>query len=344
MMAASASRSITILGGGPVGLQIGLTLRQRDSRSNITIVTEDHPHQGSQPATAAWPAAAGYAQPFHAAEDPRMVAWWHETYSYLSAIGDERLVSPVSVDYFHREQHGYRPWWSNTLRCVELEAPSHANGCTAGFQWDSYVIDALAFHNYMNRQVRSAGIEIRSGHIANFADVDAVAANTRADVVVDALGISSGSVFGDEHFSGRIGHLMAWPNIPGDRKVSMIEEDTMYVISGPSRIVAGGTYDPCGPEPAELQAAFDQPLDPKVEERLWSALYALRPDLIAILADSPPTHIVGVRPFRSLGPRVEIERRDQLSIVHAGGLGGSGWSVFVGVANTAADLVHSELR
>lgn len=47
---------------------------------------------------------------------------------------------------------------------------------------------------------------------------------------------------------------------------------------------------------------------------------------------------VGLRPFRTLGPRLEAEKLDQKTIVHNYGHGGSGWSLSWGTGNIAAEM------
>jgi len=47
---------------------------------------------------------------------------------------------------------------------------------------------------------------------------------------------------------------------------------------------------------------------------------------------------VGLRPFRTLGPRLETEKLDQKTIVHNYGHGGSGWSLSWGTGNIAAEM------
>jgi D-amino-acid oxidase len=47
---------------------------------------------------------------------------------------------------------------------------------------------------------------------------------------------------------------------------------------------------------------------------------------------------VGLRPFRTLGPRLETEKLGQKTIVHNYGHGGSGWSLSWGTGNIAAEM------
>lgn len=50
---------------------------------------------------------------------------------------------------------------------------------------------------------------------------------------------------------------------------------------------------------------------------------------------------VGLRPYRTLGPRIEIEELGSKTLVHNYGHGGSGWSLSWGSAELASDLVAS---
>lgn len=50
---------------------------------------------------------------------------------------------------------------------------------------------------------------------------------------------------------------------------------------------------------------------------------------------------VGIRPFRAQGPRIEVERRFDKTVVHHYGHGGSGWSLSWGSAQRALALIQS---
>jgi glycine/D-amino acid oxidase-like deaminating enzyme len=203
--------------------------------------------------------------------------------------------------------------------------------------------DPTVRHGELERAAWAHGIELCEISIESVLDVRLLARRFKADVVIDALGISSGIVFGDRLISGRIGHLLLFPNIWGDRRVRMVDEDLKYVISGPRYIFIGGTYIELD---LELLPEADLRLFPEYEDHLFEALEQLRPDLYRRMMRNRSAfqHQVGIRPYRKEGPRLEWEDVDGVPpVLHVTGLGGSGWSLYWGITRDAAGMVMDVL-
>ena len=65
---------------------------------------------------------------------------------------------------------------------------------------------------------------------------------------------------------------------------------------------------------------------------------------LRISMDRVVKETVGLRPYRSVGPRIEREDLGSKTLVHNYGHGGSGWSLSWGSAELAADLVDASWR
>jgi glycine/D-amino acid oxidase-like deaminating enzyme len=91
-----------------------------------------------------------------------------------------------------------------------------------------------------------------------------------------------------------------------------------------------------------LGAAACTPRALRLAEKQINIRYSSRylPKL-RISLDRVVKETVGLRPYRTLGPRIETEELESTTLIHNYGHGGSGWSLSWGSAAVAADLVDT---
>jgi glycine/D-amino acid oxidase-like deaminating enzyme len=333
---------VLVLGAGPIGTGVAVSLLEYPVNAQVVLVDEPWGEETSWPLTRAYPAAAGYGQPFRATGLD--ISWWKRTRKEMLLCADRNssCVQRVKVEWVHsRTRHdgepdwAYRPDWAQAVATENLHPLDVPSGRTAGFTWDSFVLDPVERHAELLGRAVSLGARIVKQRLRRKADVFRLARHHHADVIVDALGLGSRIIFEDDRIAGRTGHLLVAPNLTGDRRVVMDDDGLAYVISGPRFTYIGGTYIDIE---ASLLAEADLRLHDEDREHLLRALAELRPDLI--LDKDGLQHQVGIRPVRVGGARLEQEEIAGLPpVIHATGFGGSGWSVFVGVANDVADMI-----
>lgn len=166
------------------------------------------------------------------------------------------------------------------------------------------------------------------------------------DSLVNCTGLGSKTVCGDESLIGARGILIQfdrascyWDVQPESKdSVIMIEEPPFgsatqpcYMIPRGNIIAVGGTY---------LEGDSEKEI--RAEEMTKMMQNASR---MGINTDESmsPNQWVGFRPYRS-SARLESDdqwSRQGVKVVHSFGYGGSGWTVYVGVAKAAASLVSS---
>jgi glycine/D-amino acid oxidase-like deaminating enzyme len=344
---------VVIFGGGPSGLTTAIKIKQlahaMGVEIDVIVVSEPLPLASDMktPRRAAFPQAAAYLQPFQAPkDDPRITRWFRETLDSLRAPEDSFGNGgghPVIVDSIHREATGFRPSWAEGLPTGELFGDDIPPPWAGAFRWEGFAFDPQDRRAELVYAALTLGVRYHEASIESLLDVRRLARRFDADVVVDALGISSGTVFGDERIAPRVGHLLIYPNIWGDQRVLMVDDDLKYVISGPRFIFIGGTYIEL---PLELLDEADLRLFPDYEEHLFEALLQLRPDLYRKIMrnQSALQHQVGIRPYRTGGPRLEWEDVDGIPpVLHVTGLGGSGWSLYWGITRDAARMLLAAL-
>jgi glycine/D-amino acid oxidase-like deaminating enzyme len=312
---------------------------------DVIVISErpPRPSDSTTPRRAAFPQAAAYTQPFQAPKDDQRIArWFKETLDSLrtpeESFGNGG-AHEVIVDSIHSGEVGFRHSWADGLPTGELFGDDVPEPWTGAYRWVGMTFDPQQRHDELIYASWTLGVRYHQGTIESLLDVRRLAREFDADVVVDALGISSGTVFNDKLMGARVGHLLVYSNIWGDRRVRMVDEDLKYVISGPRFIFIGGTYIELD---LELLDEADLRLFPDYEEHLFEALEQLRPDLYRKIMRqrSALQHQVGIRPYRDGGPRLEWEDVDGIPpVLHVTGLGGSGWSLYWGITGDAAHMV-----
>lgn len=347
------AQTVLVLGAGPVGLAVCSQLVQqaREAGLSVRVVVVSQPPsagRGITPVTAAHPRAAAYLQPFQIkGADDQVADWFRRTLAATAnpdSAGGNGEATEIFVDNVHNHEQGWRPSWARAVSTGELTGASIPEPWTAGFRWETYAINPHQRHAELGQLAWASGVHWHTTLVRTYADVVALADHFAVDLVVDALGVSSGLIFQDPYMGAAIGHLWVTPNFLRDRRVVMADDDLKYVISGPRSIFIGGTYIDI--DLHQLDSA-DLRLHPDIADSLDLALELLRPDLLDAFQRAGVTfdHSVGIRPTRSTGPRLEaVENYDDLpTVVHATGLGGSGWTLYWGMAHDAAKLIVNTL-
>jgi len=334
--------TVLIAGDGPAGVETAIRVKKSRPELCLVCVGLGQATPFRWPRKAAWPAGMGYLQPDQAEESERTTGWFASTLPWAQALAGKTpgAAHMVEVTSLHNNGWGHRPGWAEAVATEELRNRYTPEGWANGFRWRTYVVDPIEAHRDRVDEATRLGVEFHRENLASLEHVAGLCDAYGAGVVVDALGLGSNMVFGDERITGVISHQLRWPNMdPKDMRAVMADTERLYVVSGPNWIYAGAT-SPADVDPRYIDK-LDLTLSSSNEDRLFSALYRLRPDLAYNLVNNPPEHVVGIRPHRPEGIRLEPEfgLPGLPPVVHITGLGNCGWSIFVGAARTAATYV-----
>jgi D-amino-acid oxidase len=175
------------------------------------------------------------------------------------------------------------------------------------------------------------------------------------DAVVNATGLGAAKICNDKHLVGARGILHHYDRETCVRKESIhegefgvmlndaviladdppygTETEPAYLIPRGNIIVAGGSY---------LEGDPETGIRPEEHARLLRNAELLGIDTTK---SKPVGEWTGFRPYRPIA-RCEIDEEfgvaENVKIVHNYGYGGSGWTVYVGAAKEATDLLLSK--
>ncbi|REG01765.1 D-amino-acid:oxygen oxidoreductase (deaminating) [Asanoa ferruginea] len=294
-----------MLGAGIIGLAAALEL-QADG-AEVTIVAADEPGETvSAVAAAVW-------YPTRIDADPRVLGWGARTFEIFAREAGDGVpgVTMRPTRMIVRHPVDEPPWWASAV-------PDFA---AVDDEW-RFTVPAVEMVPYMAHlldRFRANGGAFERRRVRRFEELD-------VRVVVNATGLAARALTGDDRLYPIRGQVVIVDN-PG-LTTSIRDEDhplgPVYIHPRSRDVVLGGTFEvgDASPEvrPATAEAIIARTT--QVEPRLAGATVR--------------RHLVGLRPARHGGPRVEKEERDPMKIIHAYGHSGAGMTLCWGTAAEVA--------
>jgi D-amino-acid oxidase len=309
--------SVTVVGGGVIGLTCALELARAGQR--VTVVTAD-PVEATTSAV-----AAAIWFPYRAAPADAVLRWAAVSLGVFTALADVPdtgvVLRPGTV--VHRTP-GPDLWWTPA---VTGHRPATADelppGARAGTRCTLPVVDMARYLPWLRDGAAAVGVGFERRRIAPLEEVS-------GDVVVLAAGLASGALAGDASGSPVQGQVvrLADPGLPG----WLLDEDNpaglTYVVPRGHDVVCGGTA---------VDGATGTEPDPAVEAAILERACALVP---ALRGAPVLSRAVGLRPGR---PTVRLERTSVggRPVIACYGHGGAGVTLSWGCAADVVPLTFS---
>ncbi|TPX17542.1 uncharacterized protein E0L32_003185 [Thyridium curvatum] len=367
-MAAPSSSSprptIVIIGAGVIGLTCALSIQDAlpEKSYDVLIVAQEWPGQYDSSADYASAWAGAHVRPIPAST-PQLVreaAWLRRTaevFCYQAArepwtgvIATPAVELLASPDAAYRAQTaasfaaetgltGYR-----ALKSSELPV-----GTTLGFGYDTYCVNAPVYCTALLRRFLLRGGRTLKRSLRSVDEAFALPENHGiVKLVVNASGVG----FGDPKSFPTRGQIVLTNLTVLDPKTTTRQNtDGTWSFVIP-RALEGGTIIGGTKEPhdwcAEPRLATRQTLLSKALTELGTEALGLPKTTTSLGAEVVIKDVVGRRPTREGGMRIEVEKPDNSRgrrgpVVHAYGAGGRGFEISWGVAEEVAGLVISQV-
>ena len=216
-------------------------------------------------------------------------------------------------------------------------------GMDGGTNFTSVCINTALYLPWLASQCLKHGATIRRGVVAHVADAAALhASGARADVVVNATGLSSlrlGGVEDKSMYPAR-GQITIVRNDPGLMASTSGTDDggdeACYIMH---RAAGGGTVLGGCLQVGNWESQVDPSLAVRIMKRAVELCPALVPEGKGIEALDVVRHGVGLRPMRKEGIRVEREVVGGVQVVHNYGHAGYGYQTAFGCSEEVVRLV-----
>ncbi|KAG0149914.1 hypothetical protein CROQUDRAFT_39026 [Cronartium quercuum f. sp. fusiforme G11] len=328
-------RVVNIIGSGVLGLTCALELAWEGSYM-LTVITADalsaswtstppEITQTTQDFASPW--AGAYWQSFvpdrdsQTTIDRRIKEWETVSFKELWKISGSESSGVMQIDcheYFDKElKNEELPWYTDLCpearRLSTSELASLPRPRQTGISFKTISLNPLIYLTYLHTQLSNLGVRIVHHRLKSLVEAFEGLHSLRvppADIVINASGLGAASLLGVEDnlvypIRGQI--VCISPPCP-IRFATRDRSKQTYIISRPSsdpqqveEVILGGCYQ---------QGNYDLSIDPELTAHILREAVLTRPDLssdgtvdgVRVLKE-----IVGLRPARKTGPRLELE-------------------------------------
>ena len=323
-------KQVAIIGAGVSGLTCGVFLAERGYGTAI-FAKEAGPKTTSGTAAAVW-------FPYDVEPAERVIEWALQTYKVLGDLANNAAsgVSLIELRQYSRRGSIPIPDWAIPLGARMLDGPSpfnpaedtpnrsHSGGCGlgSGFALTVPLMDTTIYLDYLADRFVQAGGEINIGLAVE--KLDQIGPDF--DLLVNCAGLGARALVNDCVLEPHRGQVAVVPKIDRLRCAIVCDDAPLtYAIPRTNDCLFGGTNE------LSDNLTVDRDATSRIVAECSRALDIASPPVLA--------ELVGLRPFRKSGVRLE---RDRLpggrAVIHNYGHGGSGFTLSWGCASAVFDL------
>ena len=312
---------VAIVGAGVSGLTCGVLLAERGYR--VTIFAEE---LGERTTSAA---AAAIWFPYDAEPAGKVIDWSLRTYEQLHMLAGQQNTGVSMIELRSFARHGKIPIpdWAKSLGAQPLVFPDASeisdreqrsgseSVFTSGFMMIVPLTDTTRYLDYLRDRFINAGGTITVGvHLKEIGDIP-----RRFEVIVNCAGIGAGELVPDREIEPHRGQVAIVSKLDLPWATVCDDPPLMYAIPRENDCVFGGTNS----------TSYDrEPIRADTDRIVAECSRTLNIEPPPVIATR-----VGLRPFRKLGVRLEMEKlSDGRTVVHNYGHGGCGFTLSWGCA------------
>lgn len=307
----SDRRRVTVVGAGPVGLMSALMLAL--AGCDVTVISPQRPSN-----TTGFQVAAGLIEPV-ASEGERVLRWFGRTLAWMLDVRDHRWgIEHRMVRLFGMNEIEVMPSWGEAIGGLVPFESTHPNwNFEATYQ--SAVLQPDIALGLILELLKDLGVSIEECH--DFEDLDHLKADPRV-AISDTVVVTTGAYIGRFNpkvvITAGVGVVIRTIGIPADPEVLMTSDLTYRIPQRDHTVWGGCLVEQLPEEPFTIEEHLEEIVEKLVKfDASWPV-------------GDIDGQFVGARPL-SPEPILDIEHRDGHTLVFAGGLGGSGWTLVIGL-------------
>ncbi|KAI0117691.1 FAD dependent oxidoreductase [Nemania sp. FL0031] len=240
------------------------------------------------------------------------------------------------------------PWFKTLFDDFrELTKEELPKGIASGCEFTSVCINVMLYLPWLVGQCRKNGVVLRRGRVNHISDAASMShTGGKVDVVVNATGL----------MASRLGGVMDKNVIPVRGQVVVVRNEAPYMVTKSGTddpadeisyvmtraagggTVLGGTYS---------KGQWESQPDPNMAMRIMRRVVEMMPEITngqGVKGFDIIRHVVGLRPYRNGGVRIEKEKIGDTWVVHNYGHAGWGYQGSYGCAEDVVALVGEVLN
>ncbi|KAF9768917.1 hypothetical protein IL306_013727 [Fusarium sp. DS 682] len=352
--------SIVIVGAGAIGLSTAIRVQEQilsqDKPPSIVIIARDFPNETSINYATPWAGAHYRPCPGSTPQLLQEAKWAKKTYDTLDSWSDqEKLTAGVEFmpgeEFFENPAPEYVDAMENVSGSVyahlepsfevfsSSELHAKDNTLKLGFRYRTYCLNSPVYAAFLLRRFLRRGGRVRQYTLESLEEVFSI--EESVSIVINCSGMG----FGDPKVYPIRGQTCLVRN-PISQTVTCQNWDGSWSFAIPRPLeggtIIGGTKEPHNWNPYP-SAETRQTLLSNAEK--WFPFNSGSPsvtgksgiDRFDVIRD-----IVGRRPAREGGLRLETERLKSGIVIHAYGIGGRGLELSWGIADEVVSLLHKQ--
>ena len=251
-------------------------------------------------------------------------------FRFYWALAHDDPSSAVKVypmtEYFDTTYDESEIWYKTLMPDYQvIPASELPPRTTFGIKYTTLGMNPLILLPWLKQKLVAKGVEFIRKEVKS---IDEVRDITKAKLIVNASGIGAREIAGDENVRPVRGQTMF---VKTDFSEMVMKEGSEYTYAipraGSGGVIMGGIKSD----------RLDSEVDVELKRDILMRVNRITNDAFAGLDTSTVTDIVGFRPGRKHGLRVEREG----DVVHAYGVEGAGYIYSFGVAERVRDLIEN---
>jgi len=330
--------SVVIIGSGVTGLSAALALSRI---YDVTIIARDLVGDNESHGWAS-PWAGAFWRP-HVGNSDEDIDIQKASFRYMWKLAetdpDCGLKRVTAIDYFDQSSDESKVWYKDFMPGFKkIPSSDLSKGVLLGFEYQTVVIHPLIYLQWLKDRLTASGVTFVRKELNHISDVRDIV--PQVDVVVNASGVGAKYLGGvqDDLVQELRGQTML---VRTDETTVICRIGDVYAYSIPrldGTAIIGGIS-----QPGNTSTELDPSLRAEILRRaLLITTPGTYPDKVEDL--DIVQEIVGIRPGRICGIRVEKEVLTVppavgLRVVHAYGVGGTGYKYSAGLGKKVAELV-----
>jgi D-amino-acid oxidase len=328
---------IAVIGGGVIGLSTANLLLSEGH--SVTLYTKEiPPNVTSSIACAIWlPIWTGEKEEVPLNYADLLTGWsidsWQE-FQHLHQIGAEKYgIHLITNHELFSGEEPLPPYLLATLKSDEIQAVYDYNlPASFNFRWSfkTWLIETPIYLRQLLQDFLERGGKLVLMTFANVAELQQLPEH----FIFNCTGLGSQELFGDVSLKGIKGQLLLHEPVALDFALGA---GHYYLIPRSDSLILGSTFEESflTEEPTEVAA-----------NEIWQAINqfyqsqgtSLALADISLSANRVKKRVAGLRPYRSKGIRLEVEKIGGKLVIHDYGHGGGGISLSWGCAKNALRL------
>ncbi|KAF5608956.1 d-amino acid oxidase [Fusarium subglutinans] len=343
--------TIVVVGAGVIGLSTALRVQEKTlSQSNppsVVIIARDFPNETSINYATPWAGAHYRPCPGNTPQLLQEAVWAEKTYDTLDSWSEKDKLA-AGVEFMPGEEffEAPRPEYVDAAKDVSQSVYAHlkssfelfssselsamGDSLQLGFRYRSYSLNSPLYASFLQRRFQNRGGSVRKYILASLEEVFWIENSVKAVINCSGMG------FGDPKVFPIRGQTCLVRN-PISKTITRQNSDGSWSFAIPRPLeggtIIGGTKEPHNWDPYP-SADTRQTLLSNAAKWFPFGSESGRFDVVR--------DIVGRRPAREGGLRLELERFKPGVVVHAYGVGGRGLELSWGIADEVVSLLQKQ--